>query len=150
MNKIKLYVLIVYTVLGLHAQPHYINSILASYSDTSIPIDNGSLNSFWDAALMYDFNSDGYPDIIAFQNVPYITNSTSPAVAVRAYKNINNSFIDTTYNILGNITMYTPSDWIVADFDGDGKLDLFVSDCGLDAAPWPGGQTRLFVQSPDC
>lgn len=39
------------------------------------------------------------------------------------------------------------NDASVADFNGDGLQDIFVADSGLDAEPFPGAQSRLFLQT---
>jgi len=147
MNKIKIYLLFLYIVLSLHAQPRYVNSLLASYTDSTTPLTNTCLNSFYGAATLFNFNSDIYSSIIAFQEVNPQPNSTAAAVAVKLFKNINGNYVDMTYPTLGNITMYNPGDWVIADLNGDGLPDLLVADSGLDASPYPGGQTRLFTQT---
>jgi uncharacterized protein (TIGR03437 family) len=60
-------------------------------------------------------------------------------------------FADVTSTVLTNpeISVLSPRDWTVADFNGDGKLDVFLASHGLDQAPYPGGQSHLFVQSAD-
>ena len=89
MNKIKIYLLFLYIVLSLHAQPRYVNSLLASYTDSTTPLTNTSLNNFYGAATLFNFNSDIYSSIIAFQEVNPQPNSTAAAVAVKLFKNIN-------------------------------------------------------------
>ena len=38
---------------------------------------------------------------------------------------------------------------VVADFNGDGILDLFIAAAGLDIPPYPGEQNVLFLSQPD-
>lgn len=38
---------------------------------------------------------------------------------------------------------------VFADFNGDGKPDVFVADHGYDVAPFPGGQNHLYLSNPD-
>ena len=39
--------------------------------------------------------------------------------------------------------------WSVADFDGDGRQDLYIGDQGIDASPWGGAQNIMLIQSPE-
>lgn len=40
-----------------------------------------------------------------------------------------------------------PNALVTADFNGDGRDDVFIADHGYDAAPWPGGQNTLLLST---
>ena len=39
--------------------------------------------------------------------------------------------------------------YAVADFNGDGLKDVFLSDFGMDGPTWPGAQNIMLIQKPD-
>ncbi|MFN7086361.1 MAG: FG-GAP repeat domain-containing protein, partial [Burkholderiales bacterium] len=43
----------------------------------------------------------------------------------------------------------TPREIAFADFNGDGRTDVYVASHGWDASPWPGEQNRLYLSGPD-
>jgi len=58
-------------------------------------------------------------------------------------------FTDATDTFLGDVRNVHPRAFAVADFTGDGRSDFFIADHGSDLAPYPGGQSRLLVQTAD-
>ncbi|MDE0359789.1 MAG: FG-GAP-like repeat-containing protein [Rhodospirillaceae bacterium] len=42
-----------------------------------------------------------------------------------------------------------PREVLLADFDGDGRNDLFIADHGLDEDPFPGWSNQLLLRTPD-
>lgn len=48
--------------------------------------------------------------------------------------------------IVGIDSLVHPRDYIAADFNGDGKEDLFVADHGTDVSPFPGGKTEFLCR----
>lgn len=69
----------------------------------------------------------------------------------RAFRWEPSGFADVTSTVLpvSDINVLSPRDWAVADYDGDGRLDAFLASHGLDQAPYPGGQSHIFIQSDD-
>ena len=97
--------------------------------------------------MAIDFDGDGDLDLIVAQ----VAAPTFPATTSRllAFRNDAGTFVDATGAILGNIQMINPRRFKVADFNKDGRSDLFVAETGTDTDPFPGGQSRLFVQTAD-
>lgn len=105
-----------------------------THQNTATPIiDN-------DAQLI-DINGDGYPEMVFTQL--YSPEGTPSPVLV--YKNNGNlTFTDATATLLPSGTAVThPRRLAVADFNNDGRPDLFISDHGKDAPPFPGAQSKL-------
>ncbi len=108
----------------------------------------GNVLAYADDGILIDFDGDGDPDLITFHiTVP----STVPETRrrLRAFRNNNGTFVDATDAVLGNVTMVHPRDRHVADFNGDGRVDLLVVGHGTDTPPFPGEQAKLLIQSAD-
>jgi hypothetical protein len=93
-----------------------------------------------------DFDSDGDLDVIFIES---LTNPWGNGL-ILAYKNDGQGhFSDATSYVLNGATQTYALESIVADFNSDGRKDLFLAEGGIDANPWPGGQNLLFIQSGD-
>jgi len=97
-----------------------------------------------------DFNSDGNVDLLACQT------GVSPPLPCAAFRNDGKgNFTDVTPQVLGpNPPKFeTARDYCVADFNGDGRADVFIANtgecggCALLAND--GGQSALLMQTPD-
>lgn len=124
---------------ALEAGPFFASSTLLVGS-TLMP-DASSLE-------LIDFDSDGDLDVVVMQvEQP----PTFPATYRRllAFRNNNGTFVEATDDVLGTIMMVNPRATWTADFNGDGRIDLFIADTGTDTLPVPGGQSRIFIQSTD-
>jgi len=90
-----------------------------------------------------DMDGNGLTALTAYQQ-----SVTIPGQA-KAFRWTPNGFADVTSTALPNpeINVLSPRDWAVADFNGDGRLDAFLASHGLDEAPFPGGQSHIFIQS---
>ena len=99
-------------------------------------------------AIPIDFNHDGFMDIVATQYCPSPNESYSvPAVA---YENDGTGhFTEVTARVLGDFRTYGGCGWFVADFDGDGLDDLFLSDGGIDQPPYAGARHFLLMGRAD-
>src|SRR5439155_9441 len=99
-------------------------------------------NEFFETLL--DFDHDGRPDVV----VAWSRTSAQGFATLQALHNDGGgTFIDATASVFpGGVPSLTGArNLVVADFDGDGLPDLFVADHGPDAAPFPGGQSHLFM-----
>ncbi len=95
-----------------------------------------------------DFDNDGDLDLFVGQIAP----ATYPATYRRqlAFRNIGGGkFVDATDAVLGTLMMILIRRTWVADFNGDGRADLFLAETGTDTDPFPGAQSRLLIQSAD-
>lgn len=59
------------------------------------------------------------------------------------------TFMNVTATDLGTVQAMHARDWAIADFNGDGRLDVAMADHGWDQPPFPGDQSRLLQQTSD-
>jgi hypothetical protein len=96
-----------------------------------------------------DLNGDGLEDIIA--GAFYYPGVQSPIPIIILLNDGKGGFSDGTSQVIeGPVpTVINPRKIVIADFNGDGKPDIFIGDQGPDYAPFPGGQNRLLLSTPD-
>lgn len=90
-----------------------------------------------------DMNGDGHLDaVLAYQLLP-LENKALPIKIM--FGNGHGGFVDGTNDLFPNgaPTTVAPRDHIVADLNGDGRLDLYFADQGYDANPFPGFRNTL-------
>ncbi|MCZ6601760.1 MAG: VCBS repeat-containing protein [Planctomycetota bacterium] len=95
--------------------------------------------------LLIDLDDDNDLDLFAanFEWPP-------AASTVTAFRNDGNgNFTDDTNQIFAGQTIWTTHmrHWAVADFNKDGRDDVFIADHGLDIPPFPGIQNQIFIQN---
>lgn len=107
----------------------------------------GVLDAFNDA-IVVDFDSDGDPDLLtlAVHSPPTVPETR---LRLRAFRNTGGVFTEATDAVLGTVTMVHPRHHHVADFTGDGRVDVLIVGHGTDTPPFPGEQTKLLVQTSD-
>lgn len=94
-----------------------------------------------------DFNSDGNVDLlICGHNVH--TTTKWPCAAFR--NDGKGNFTDVTTQVLGSNppAFEAAGDYCVADFNGDGRADVFIAN-SIDCCGFPGGQNALLLQTAD-
>jgi len=94
-----------------------------------------------------DFNGDGLEDIV-ITRLNFKTYDTFELGIL--INDGNGSVILATSSIFlgASPTVQNPRQVIIADFNGDGRPDIFVADHGYDAHPFPGYQNALALTAP--
>lgn len=109
-------------------------------------------------AVVLDVDKDGRQDVVIFTWDP--PNEVQSSGQYRGVTHVwrNNglgNFVDATTQVLGGLTIKAdnPRHWEVADFNGDGRLDVFLGQHGDESAPhpdqFPGAPNLLLIQQSD-
>lgn len=103
-----------------------------------------------DVVYSVDLNQDGYKDIALFGFTYPDTGVTSgiPQKSMFYWGSANGTYELASAAIIDIPATVHPREFVTADFNNDGKLDLFVADHGWDTAPYPGGQNQLILSGP--
>jgi len=97
---------------------------------------------------LIDFDSDGHLDMI----VAPASYDGFPRMPLIAMKNAGNGrFSDVSATLFRGARPWSQigGNAVVADFNGDGRMDLFLGDMGPDHTRGPGGQNHLLLQTAD-
>ncbi|MBS0334861.1 MAG: VCBS repeat-containing protein [Proteobacteria bacterium] len=98
-----------------------------------------------------DINGDGRLDIIApfSETAPNGPPDWNPAPVMVFLGDGTGRFSDatSTYFPAGAAKVVASDALLLADFNGDGKLDVFIADEGKDAEPFPGSANHLILSS---
>ena len=94
-----------------------------------------------------DFNGDGKVDVILSYFYSPLQDKPVPVRFLSG--DGKGAFTDTTAATFGaNVPVTTqPRESVVADFNGDGRPDIFIADHGYDREPFPGAQNTLMLSS---
>jgi hypothetical protein len=92
-----------------------------------------------------DIDGDGDLDLVSSRFL-YPAEDRGVPIAVML-NNGSGIFTDATSALFtgGVPTTVWPRDIVIADFNGDGRPDLYIADHGYDAPPYPGAQNRLLL-----
>jgi len=114
------------------------------FARTTVTLPTGVMTDASDTAVI-DFDNDGDLDLIIAQ----VAAPTFPATQRRllAFRNDSGTFVESTSTTLGNLQLINPRRLGVADFNADGRPDLFIAETGTDTDPFPGAQSRILIQS---
>jgi hypothetical protein len=122
------------------------------YQNTRAPTDVGTLLSttglsgyYFDARQYVDLDGDGIKEIIVAPGQDITT-----ASPVHIYKQQSGgNYADATSTFFGSSIpgQIHPRKVIVADFNGDGRPDLYFVDHGYDHSPFPGAQNVLMLSN---
>ena len=95
-------------------------------------------------------NGDGLNDVLAASNATPFPQNVAVPIQILLNDGHGGFFDGTSQVITGTVpTAVVPRRIVVADFNGDGKPDVFIADTGYDADPFPGGQSKLLLSTPD-
>jgi len=95
-----------------------------------------------------DVNGDGFADVVVAR-LKFETSATYP-LDVLLSDGRGGVILATTSVFSGTVpAVQHPSEVVLADFNGDGRTDLFVADSGMDAPPFPGYQNILVLSTSD-
>jgi hypothetical protein len=94
-----------------------------------------------------DFNGDGLQDAIFTRSV-YLGSETFPVTVL--LNDGQGKFVDATSSVFVGPPPVTQNarELVVADFNADGRPDVFVADHGDDRDPFPGFQNTLILSAP--
>lgn len=94
-----------------------------------------------------DFNGDGHTDFVF---VTQVGSGTAPAPSFVFLGDGKGGFTDGTSTVFGAAPMKVVGGGrtLVADFNNDGRSDIFQLDFGDDAPPFSGGHNSLYLSSP--
>lgn len=112
-----------------------------------VSIDTAKAKSYFVQST--DLNLDGYKDVLFFgATYPIGSNTNSSPQSGLFYWGSS----DYKYNLADLSTISIPNtvhprELAYADFNGDGKLDIFIADHGWDTNPFPGGQNQLILST---
>jgi Ca2+-binding RTX toxin-like protein len=103
-----------------------------------------------DVVYSVDLNKDGYKDIALFGFIFPDTDVTSgiPQKSMFYWGSNKGTYELASTSSIDIPPTVHPREFVTADFNNDGQLDLFIADHGWDTAPYPGGQNQLILSSP--
>ena len=117
----------------------------------TVEMYNYALRGWPIRASFIDFDSDGDKDIV-FDEAGFSGGPEPQANGrISAFRNDGlGNFTDATAEVfLGSNFVVAGAALLIADFNGDGRDDLFAVESYADSIPFPGGDCMVFVQTAD-
>ena len=110
------------------------------------------LPAFGDARMYANFSGSGRTDIFIAQ-LQYSVATETPQTATPSRfsfwnQQLDGSYIEDTVMLSSNNGCIHPRKAIVADFNKDGRPDVFVACHGWDAPPFPGERNKIILSQP--
>ena len=99
-----------------------------------------------------DLNGDGHQDLVVLGfNFPASGVVNVPQPGRVFFGDGDGHFVPAPADLFPVDTLHTvtPGKVLFDDFNADGRPDMFVSNFGFDAPPWPGEQNRLYLSRPE-
>ena len=111
-----------------------------------------SLPAYGDARAYANFSGSGRTDIFIAQ-LRYSVSTETPQTATLSrfsfwIQQLNGTYIEDTVMLSSNNGCIHPRKAIVADFNKDGRPDVFVACHGWDASPFPGEKNKIILSQP--
>jgi len=95
-----------------------------------------------------DFNDDGWPDVLVYRGVVQTRNAAPMEILLNDGQ--GNLSVGTSQVFAESVPSSAhPREVVLADFNRDGRPDIFVADHGLDAAPAPGAHNSIALSAPN-
>lgn len=134
------------TVLRGRTQPQ---PCLPRYSEREFLLQVNDTSVFYEAfPVAADLNGDGLEDVI-IQRTKYLTYETFP-LDILLNDGKGGMTLATSTMFSGPVpVVQNPTTVLVADFNGDGRSDIYVADHGYDLPPFPGYQNVLVLSTPE-
>ena len=96
-----------------------------------------------------DLNQDGNKDLIFFGfTSPTMSKTETPQKSLFYWGTGSSNYALASAISISLPATSHPREIAYADFNKDGKLDIFLADHGWDTMPFPGGQNQLILSSP--
>jgi hypothetical protein len=116
-------------------------------------IDSTYFPLFLSFTVTADLNGDGNQDLVVL-GADYPGNGATTYTAQPGrvfFGDGNGGFTAAAPGVfpIGSLQTVHPRKVLLADFNGDGRLDMFISSHGWDATPFPGEQNRLYLSNAD-
>jgi FG-GAP-like repeat len=94
-----------------------------------------------------DFNADGHQDVMVVRSLAFSPRTFPVVVMVNRGEG---TFVDETSSLfVGDVPQTLQARRVVvADFNGDGRPDVFIADTGEDLPPYAGYQNTLILSAP--
>jgi hypothetical protein len=121
-------------------------SCLPRYSEPDEFLHLASPTGLW-GLRSADFDDDGWPDVVLWRGLfqteeafelDVLLNDGEGSVVLGTSRVFSGTVPSVTHGIAP----------VLADYNGDGRLDMFFADSGMDAPPHPGYQNTLVLSAP--
>lgn len=116
-------------------------------SNFAVSADTAKARSYFIEST--DLNQDGMKDVILF-GFTFPNNGVTTAIpqgSIFYWGSNSGTYSQPTAGSISLPSTIHPREIAYADFNNDGKLDVFLADHGWDTAPFPGGQNQLILSS---